>query len=247
MLCVLKWLGSLLCFATATAWLISAGHALTWQSSRYELSLIEASIAVGWRPEGYEPAKDKYRGPGGFLGVADYADSRMHFNWLPTKSRLKAWEGVSIPLWIVFVLIAIPTGWLWWKGREATCQFIASILRSLAPNQRVGLRIGLVWLFVFVHFITLFLVRVPVERSLGFLFPNSNADFWGGMILAFLLITSPMFGILWAWLWVRLRNELFSRFNEGRGCTKCGYDLRGNVSGTCPECGTPVQNELQLL
>ena len=25
-------------------------------------------------------------------------------------------------------------------------------------------------------------------------------------------------------------------------CTNCGYDLRGNVSGRCPECGTPVDN-----
>lgn len=23
-------------------------------------------------------------------------------------------------------------------------------------------------------------------------------------------------------------------------CPQCGYSLRGNVSGTCPECGTPV-------
>lgn len=23
-------------------------------------------------------------------------------------------------------------------------------------------------------------------------------------------------------------------------CSSCGYDLTGNVSGTCPECGTPV-------
>jgi len=26
---------------------------------------------------------------------------------------------------------------------------------------------------------------------------------------------------------------------EGR-CQSCGYDLRGNVSGRCPECGTPT-------
>jgi hypothetical protein len=24
-------------------------------------------------------------------------------------------------------------------------------------------------------------------------------------------------------------------------CLRCGYDLTGNVSGTCPECGTPAQ------
>ena len=23
-------------------------------------------------------------------------------------------------------------------------------------------------------------------------------------------------------------------------CLRCGYDLRGNVSGACPECGTPT-------
>ena len=25
-------------------------------------------------------------------------------------------------------------------------------------------------------------------------------------------------------------------------CVKCGYDLTGNVSGTCPECGTEVKH-----
>jgi len=27
---------------------------------------------------------------------------------------------------------------------------------------------------------------------------------------------------------------------RGNVCAQCGYDLRGNVSGRCPECGTPV-------
>ncbi len=26
-------------------------------------------------------------------------------------------------------------------------------------------------------------------------------------------------------------------------CQRCGYDLTGNVSGRCPECGTPVKRE----
>ena len=26
-------------------------------------------------------------------------------------------------------------------------------------------------------------------------------------------------------------------------CTNCGYNLTGNVSGICPECGTPVETE----
>jgi predicted Zn-ribbon and HTH transcriptional regulator len=24
-------------------------------------------------------------------------------------------------------------------------------------------------------------------------------------------------------------------------CSKCGYDLKANISGVCPECGTPTQ------
>jgi len=28
-------------------------------------------------------------------------------------------------------------------------------------------------------------------------------------------------------------------------CVTCNYDLTGNVSGTCPECGTPIEKENQ--
>jgi Flp pilus assembly protein TadB len=30
------------------------------------------------------------------------------------------------------------------------------------------------------------------------------------------------------------------RLKSGR-CLACGYSLRGNTSGVCPECGTPVR------
>jgi len=31
--------------------------------------------------------------------------------------------------------------------------------------------------------------------------------------------------------------------SDGRTCSECGYDLTGNVSGTCPECGQPVSQD----
>jgi hypothetical protein len=37
---------------------------------------------------------------------------------------------------------------------------------------------------------------------------------------------------------------LLIRFIRGRkpgdGCPQCGYNLTGNISGVCPECGTPI-------
>ena len=37
-------------------------------------------------------------------------------------------------------------------------------------------------------------------------------------------------------LWYRHRNRLIPGF-----CSKCSYDLTGNESGICPECGTEVK------
>ncbi|HUU83124.1 MAG TPA: hypothetical protein VM243_06425 [Phycisphaerae bacterium] len=38
------------------------------------------------------------------------------------------------------------------------------------------------------------------------------------------------------WMTYRRRPALYGRLEAGR-CLHCGYDLTGNVSGVCPECG----------
>ena len=43
---------------------------------------------------------------------------------------------------------------------------------------------------------------------------------------------------LTAFLWWRDR-----RINPKGHCQKCGYDLTGNVSGRCPECGTELEQK----
>ena len=45
-------------------------------------------------------------------------------------------------------------------------------------------------------------------------------------------------GTVW-WVW-RPRLDALAKTPEDR-CESCGYDLHGNVSGRCPECGTPRQ------
>lgn len=42
-------------------------------------------------------------------------------------------------------------------------------------------------------------------------------------------------GLLTALLWYEPRQRV------GVDCGRCGYDLTGNVSGVCPECGTVIK------
>jgi hypothetical protein len=60
----------------------------------------------------------------------------------------------------------------------------------------------------------------------------------GDYSFATLMWSTPLFGALWTMLfrrWCRRR-----RYVPGF-CRKCDYDLTGNVSGRCPECGTPTE------
>jgi hypothetical protein len=84
------------------------------------------------------------------------------------------------------------------------------------------------------------------------------ADGWGGFIVWLLLLFlatlvggALLAGIVWVWLYVVLRLTLsrsplaewgVRRRRRASGlCLACGYRLTGNVSGVCPECGTPVR------
>ncbi len=59
---------------------------------------------------------------------------------------------------------------------------------------------------------------------------------WGGgadVVLGFLFVAA-LGGLA---LWGNLRGVLGRRRFPAGHCRKCGYDLTGNVSGRCPECG----------
>jgi hypothetical protein len=45
-----------------------------------------------------------------------------------------------------------------------------------------------------------------------------------------------LLGVLTGWLLIQIR----VRYRRGEQCTRCGYDLTGNLSGRCPECGERI-------
>ncbi len=63
------------------------------------------------------------------------------------------------------------------------------------------------------------------------------------LVLAFLLTNGPRIGDGWAGTRVIRRKHARHPVFTGRpaaDCTRCRYDLTGNSTGICSECGTPV-------
>jgi hypothetical protein len=61
---------------------------------------------------------------------------------------------------------------------------------------------------------------------------------------SFLVLGTLMYfgiGMLIGWAIWRIK---YRKYRECSICSTCGYDLTGNVSGICPECGTPIPKEL---
>jgi len=57
-----------------------------------------------------------------------------------------------------------------------------------------------------------------------------------GIPLSFLAIVFAVYPVI---SFIRGPLRRWRRLKSG-GCVRCGYDLTGNVSGICPECGEPI-------
>ena len=68
--------------------------------------------------------------------------------------------------------------------------------------------------------------------------PRTRGDRADGYLLLPLWIPLAIVGIPTAILWWRDRRRI-----PAGHCRKCGYNLTGNVSGVCPECGTAFRME----
>jgi len=79
------------------------------------------------------------------------------------------------------------------------------------------------------------------ESRIGLIFPDGHSvytpgfhrEWWVPNWIIF-VTTAILPGV---WIVNQLRKR---RISDGRMCNKCRYDLTGNTSGVCPECGTAV-------
>jgi hypothetical protein len=62
--------------------------------------------------------------------------------------------------------------------------------------------------------------------------------------LYYLVSLIPWCVAAFLFIWIegrRVERYLWAELDDV--CNSCGYNLTGNTSGTCPECGTPVPKE----
>jgi len=134
----------------------------------------------------------------------------------PGYYRDQAWEiGISSGRITVQRTPAVEYGanpeWFWsWSWNEPRSTIHAP--SSGAPH----------WLWRFDH--ATFQMRV-----------NGPQFYWIPLWLPFLLIALPTGFLFWS--------DHRRRMRAGC-CGKCGYDLTGNSSGTCPECGGPADGSV---
>ena len=140
---VLKWSGTVASLLVAAAFGASIWRNIWWISADWQHE-VELRYGAVWycSPSTWSAASHRPGEPGPGWTVWKYA-GRWRVHWLDLGGH----RPIILPLWIPFVVLALPTAFLWWRDRRRT--------------------------------------------------PPGH-------------------------------------------CQTCGYNLTGNVSGICPECGTPV-------
>jgi len=88
---------------------------------------------------------------------------------------------------------------------------------------------------VFKVFATEFTWAEVAQHLLGFGLPGKSY-FLGGPIQTPIWLLVVAVGFPTALLWWRDRRP------KAGFCQVCKYDLTGNISGTCPECGTAIED-----
>jgi hypothetical protein len=139
------------------------------------------------------------------------------FPWATTSLFPPANNGeICFPLWIPVLISAAGTMLLWVLFRQA------EVRRLL---QWVGLTLSITIVLLILYHVVLW--------PTGFF--RRAASAWAGWSYSSLVFVTPWLAAIASTMWIR-RNLPKSPGH----CSTCGYDLTGNMSGVCPECGVQI-------
>lgn len=129
----------------------------------------------------------------------------------------------------------------------------AKFSRSLHQEISLGREVGLmqirryqgggaefenVWLDSFCYYVARISQDQPIDRSNNSLYQISEFT-----AVSFSTVWATVFSAIYpAIFFIRSYRHRRLRRQALKPCTKCGYDLQGNESGVCPECGKAVEH-----
>jgi hypothetical protein len=117
--------------------------------------------------------------------------------------------------------------------------------RSTAIGALIGAFLGAVVVLATATGPMVFVV-LSIPGMLPFLLLEGRAHTPSFGVLALNSLVYSCAGALAVWLWHKLRALTAwlrsKRHPELGHCSNCGYDLTGNVSGVCPECGCATES-----
>lgn len=247
----LKWTGTVACLALATLFIVSTNRGVEWTSPglHYKVGVLAGAAGGAWRPPGWIKETDPYAGWSGWC-IATYRGGRLTW-WFNYQSHgRRRW--FEFPLWIPSAILMLPTTLLWYRDRRklSVRDFFGITFLAL-----IGIQGGelLYWDPQFEYtpinggLIAWGVCGLFVWRS-RHPFGLLDASRCAGWMLLGCSLTLPSkvdfavqtIGIVVALLGIVLAS-LFIKPREITGaglCENCGYNLTGNISGICPECGT---------
>lgn len=139
--------------------------------------------------------------------------------------------------------------------------FVATALGALVvASSHDGSMFIAGWVFLYVErlgswwFVGSWGAGLRGRRLLGWILSGTmiNAAFDGAVLLGLMhgwqpmaLVSAGVAAFIIALHMVGRRDSLKARFSSSAICIGCGYDLTGNLSGRCPECGRTLMASVQ--
>ena len=290
---ILKWLGMGACTLILAGWAISgwwffAYHG--WEGNEYSIFSLHEGIFMlrAGAPEGEQEAlrvvTAQAMGKNGSRTFAQRQNGLLLSHLLPRFRTFRAQlelggtvvvnkeEILIIPLWMPFAVIALPTGFLFWRDRRrippghcqrcgynltgnvsGKCSECGEPCESVPVKRekskvlirhRNTSRCSFLWSFSVGALVFMFLI-IASMLLLDWVMPmlnealdyktKSTVNLPVAMLVYFsLLLFSALAGehVYSRMRWKPIRTD----FPQ---CLTCNYNLTGNVSGICPECGEP--------
>jgi hypothetical protein len=168
---------------------------------------------------------------------------RIGLTW-PGKGAILGRIAYTIPLWLPFSVLGLSTAACFLLDRRrpyngGVCEERQVRLERLSPVTSLVLSAT--------AFLVLLLVMPLMIDAVGLAlcYPNYYTR-WGALSTPTLVILM-LFSLLVPYLCARfLHSKLrwrILRTDDAPHCQSCGYNLTGNVSGVCPECGEPCETD----